>query len=106
MSQNKMAQSKETESSRRPRRLPLMIVAILASLLTYLTIGLLITFLGGGYDIGFVAGFPNLFISLPFTFLGAWLYRKTGLPVRFELPAGILAGLAGFFCVGSFFFSF
>ena len=83
-----------------------MIVAILASLLTYLIVGLLITFLGGGYDIGFVAGFPNLFISLPFTFLGAWLYRRTGLPVRFELPAGIVAGLAGLICVGSLFFRY
>ena len=101
-----MSQSKETESSRPPRRLPLVIVAILAALLTYLIVGLLITFLGAGYDVGFIAGFPNLFISLPFTFLGLWLYRKTGLPARFELMAGIAAGLAGLICVGSLFFRY
>lgn len=101
-----MKQRKETESSPRPRRLPIVIVASLASVLTYLVVGLLITFLGAGYDIGFIAGFPNLFISLPFTFLGAWLYRKTNLPARYELLAGIAGGLAGLICVGALLFRY
>ena len=83
-----------------------MIVAILASVLTYLLVGLLITFLGAGYDVGFRDGFPNLFISLPFTFLGVWLYRKTNLPARFELPAAIAGGLAGLICVGALLFRY
>ncbi|HJR79562.1 MAG TPA: hypothetical protein VJ821_05785 [Anaerolineales bacterium] len=101
-----MKQPKETESSHRPRRLPIVIVAILASVLTYLLVGLLITFLGAGYDVGFRDGFPNLFISLPFTFLGVWLYRKTNLPARFELPAAIAGGLAGLICVGALLFRY
>jgi hypothetical protein len=101
-----MSQPKDSESAARRWRLPIGIVAIFASLLTYVIVGLLITFLGAGYDVGFVAGFPNIFLSLPFTFLGAWLYRKTGLPSRFEMLAGIAGGLLGLICVGSLFFRY
>lgn len=106
MSQNNITQSKGSESSPPPRRLWIVVVAIYASFLTYVIVGLLITLLGVGFDVGFITGFANFFITLPFTLFAVWIYRKTRLPSRFELPAAILVGLAGLLCVGALFFSY
>jgi hypothetical protein len=89
MPENNNTPVEDTESSNLPTQGGVMDTALLVSFIIYL-IGSVPIALSPLGLVGFVYGFIILIIALPFAVVTVLIYRKTQLPLRFELLTSLL----------------
>ena len=92
MSENNITPPSDSATPSLPRQWHIMDSALLASFIIYLIAGVFLTLLWQQFIIGFGFTLVPSALTVPFTLLTLFVYRKTRLPSRFELLAAILAG--------------